>query len=61
MNEYTVSGTFRARRGYWQPFVLRRSAESEDRAREQVLSDLGSRHRVTRHLIRIESIAPVSQ
>lgn len=60
MTQYTVTGSFRARRGYWQPFVLRRDAESEARAREQVLSDLGSRHRVTRELIRIESVAPLA-
>ncbi|HEV2449798.1 MAG TPA: 50S ribosomal protein L18Ae [Thermoplasmata archaeon] len=57
MTQYTVTGSFRARRGYWQPFVIRRDAETEERARERVLSDLGSRHRVTRELIRIESVA----
>ena len=60
MTEYSVTGSFRARRGYWQPFVLRRTADSEARAREQVLSDLGSRHRVGRELIRIDTIAPVA-
>jgi ribosomal protein L20A (L18A) len=57
MVEYSVRGSFRARRGYWQPFVMARAAASEAAAREKVLSELGSCHGVKRALVRIESVA----
>ncbi|MCI4337834.1 MAG: 50S ribosomal protein L18a [Thermoplasmata archaeon] len=60
MAEYALTGSFRARRGYWQPFVLRRSAQTEAIARESVLSDIGSRHHVKRGLIRIDQVDSVT-
>ncbi|MCI4363383.1 MAG: 50S ribosomal protein L18a [Thermoplasmata archaeon] len=54
--EFSVAGSFRARRGYWQPFVMARAAASEAAAREKVLSELGSCHGVKRALVRIDSV-----
>ncbi|MCI4346021.1 MAG: 50S ribosomal protein L18a [Thermoplasmata archaeon] len=56
MGEFDVAGSFRARRGYWQPFVMARSASNEAAAREKVLSELGSCHGVKRALVRIETV-----
>ena len=39
-----------------QPFTMEVSSINEDQAREKVLSDLGSRHRVKRNKVFIESI-----
>ncbi len=39
-----------------QPFTMDVSSINEDQAREKVLSDLGSRHRVKRNKVFIESI-----
>ena len=39
-----------------QPFTMDVSSINEDQAREKVLSDLGSRHRVKRKKVFIESI-----
>jgi len=39
-----------------QPFTMEVSSINEDQAREKVLSDLGSRHRVKRNKVFIESM-----
>jgi ribosomal protein L20A (L18A) len=53
---YTVTGSFYARRGYWQGFTKRHDAETPETAREWALSEIGGCHRVKRHEIRIESV-----
>jgi len=57
MPTFTVTGTFYARRGYWQPFAKRHEADSANLAREWALSEIGGCHHVKRHEIRIESVA----
>jgi ribosomal protein L20A (L18A) len=55
---YIVSGSFYARRGYWQPFSKQHDADSEAAAREWAVSEIGGCHHVKRHQIRIDSVAP---
>ncbi|HYA57605.1 MAG TPA: 50S ribosomal protein L18Ae [Thermoplasmata archaeon] len=56
MPSYTVTGSFLARRGYWQPFSKHHEADSPEVAREWALSEIGGCHRVKRHDIRIDSV-----
>ncbi len=56
MAMWTVTGSFYARRGYWQPFTKTHEAESGEMVREWALSEIGGCHHVKRHQIRIESV-----
>ncbi|HTP53396.1 MAG TPA: 50S ribosomal protein L18Ae [Thermoplasmata archaeon] len=58
MPSFTVTGSFYARRGYWQPFTKRHDADSEEIAREWALSEIGGCHHVKRHEIRVDSVSP---
>ncbi|HLM70495.1 MAG: 50S ribosomal protein L18Ae [Thermoplasmata archaeon] len=60
MPNFTVNGSFYARRGYWQPFAKHHDADSADIAREWALSEIGGCHSVKRSAIRIESITETS-
>jgi ribosomal protein L20A (L18A) len=57
MPVFTVTGSFYARRGYWQPFTKRHEADTEAIAREWAVSEIGGCHHVKRHQIRIDSVA----
>ncbi len=54
---YRVSGSFLARRGYWQPFTKDHDAPTPEVAREWAYSEIGGCHGVKRQLIRIDSVA----
>ena len=53
---YTVTGSFYARRGYWQGFTKTHEAKDPDTAREWALSEIGGCHHVKRHEIRVDSV-----
>lgn len=53
--EYTVTGTVRLGRGE-QPFNRSVDAESEDHARELVLSGLTSEHSISRARVAIDAV-----
>jgi ribosomal protein L20A (L18A) len=59
-SQWSVTGRYLARRGYWQNFTKRCEAEKAEEAREQVLSEIGGNHHVGRHQIRIEKVEAVS-
>jgi len=58
MKAFKVSGTFMMKPG-WQPFSKEVLADSEARARENILSDLGSKHRAKRRQIKIEKVVEI--
>ncbi len=55
MKAFRVSGQFVMDRG-WQRFSKEVAAEDEARAKEIILSDLGSRHRVKRTEVKIVKV-----
>lgn len=55
MKGYRIKGVF-LMKNVWQPFTKEIAAESKEDAREQILSIMGSRHRVKRKMIKIEDI-----
>lgn len=59
MKAFIVTGTFKMRPGM-QMFRKEVAAKDEKAAAEQVLSDLGSRHKVRRSEISIDSIKPIA-
>jgi large subunit ribosomal protein LX len=56
MDQFTVSGRFRARRNAWQPFETRVQAPNEDVAAERIYAEFGSRHGVKRTGIEIAAL-----
>jgi large subunit ribosomal protein LX len=56
MKAYKVAGNFEMGWMKEQAFVLEIAAETAERARETVYSEIGSKHKVRRRQIRIEKI-----
>ncbi len=59
MKVYRVTGTFEMGHLRHQPFSKEVAADSEDQAREVLLSDLGSKHGTPRRRIVIEGVSEV--
>jgi len=59
MPNWSVTGTFLARRWDWQKFVKECEAPSADQAREWALSEIGGCHGVKRTRIRITAVTEV--
>lgn len=58
MNAYRITGTFQVGRQK-QPYTQDIVGEDEEEARHKVLSMLGSRHRITRKMISIDTISTI--
>jgi len=58
MQAFLVRGTFRMARD-WTKFAKEVAADSPDAAVERVVSDLGSKHRVRRDLVKIRDVTPI--
>jgi large subunit ribosomal protein LX len=56
MNEFTVTGKWKARDG-WQSFEKAVEAENDDVAAEYVYADFGSKHGLQRTQIEIEEVS----
>ncbi len=56
---YKIKGNFLMGRN-WQSFTKEVMGESEEKAKEKLFSELGSRHRVKRRMIKIDSIEEIS-
>ena len=59
MPQWTVTGTFFARRDDWQTFRKTCEAPSADQAKEWAYSEIGGCHGVKRQLIRVASVEEV--
>ena len=59
MKVFRAQGTFRAGKND-QPFAIDLVAEDEDDARHRVLSNFGSRHRVPRRFVNIETLEEIN-
>ena len=58
MKAYRATGSFRSGK-HPQPFSVDIVAESEEGAKERILSTLGSRHRVSRRFVQIDALGPI--
>jgi large subunit ribosomal protein LX len=61
MKGFRITGTFADVRQGQQPFCVEVAAENEDAAKEQIVSTLGSRHKLKRwqiNITKIEELAP---
>jgi len=56
MKGFRITGTFADVRQGQQPFCVEVAAENEDAAKEQIVSTLGSRHKLKRWQINITEI-----
>jgi len=61
MDEFTVSGRFRARRNTWQPFEKHVQAPNANVASEWTYAEFGSRHGLKRVQIEINEIASMEE
>jgi large subunit ribosomal protein LX len=59
MKAYKVSGSF-LMKDRWQNFTKEVAAENPAQAKEVILSDLGSKHRVTRKFVKVEKIVELT-
>ena len=59
MKAFRAHGSYRASKRRDQPFSVDVVATDEDDAKERILSTFGSRHRVTRRFILVDSIAEI--
>ncbi|MFZ0891232.1 MAG: 50S ribosomal protein L18Ae [Thermoplasmata archaeon] len=57
MANWSVTGTFYARRGAWQGFTKHCEAPSAEQATEWAYSEIGGCHHVKRRQIRITAVA----
>jgi large subunit ribosomal protein LX len=55
MDNYTVSGRWKARDG-WQSFEKRLEAENDDVAVEHVYAEFGSRHGLKRTQVEVQEV-----
>ena len=60
MKAYKVIGTFADVRQGKQPFSIEAAGESEDAVKEQIISTLGSRHKVKRWQIEITEVVEIA-
>ena len=60
MKGFRVTGTFADVRAGQQPFKVEVAAEDEAAAKEQIVSTLGSRHKVKRWQVTITEIVEIS-
>jgi len=60
MKAYRVKGEF-LMKNVWQPFSKEVVGKSKKEAREKILSIMGSRHKVKRRFIKIESIEEIQK
>ena len=58
MKAYKATGTF-LMKDRWQDFTKEVAAEDPAKAKQNVLSDLGSKHRVPRKFVKIEKIEEI--
>lgn len=61
MDDFTVSGRFRARRNTWQPFEKQVRAPNENVATEWTYAEFGSRHGLKRTGIEIDEVASMEE
>jgi large subunit ribosomal protein LX len=55
---YEVKGTFRMG-DEWKPYTKQVTAPNENQARERILTEIGSKHRLKRRYITIDTITTV--
>lgn len=60
MKAFVVKGTFKISERSWQSFTIEIASTDEAAAREKILTILGSRHRVPRRLVKIETVMPLA-
>ena len=60
MKAYEITGTFADARQGRQPFSIEAAGESEDAVKEQVISSLGSRHKVKRWQVDITEVVEIA-
>ena len=58
MKAFLVRGTFRMAQD-WTKFAKEVAAETPEAAVERVVSDLGSKHRVKRYLVKVKDVTSI--
>lgn len=57
---FEVKGTYKEKREIWKPYTKVLTAPNEKQVEERILTQIGSKHRLARSYIRIDSITEVS-
>lgn len=60
LKTFEIKGTYQEKRVNWKPYTKVLTAPNEVQARERILTQIGSKHRLARPYIKIESVTEVS-
>ncbi|MDD1724998.1 MAG: 50S ribosomal protein L18a [Methanospirillum sp.] len=58
--KFEVKGSYQEKRDFWKPYAKVLSAPNKEQAEERIYTVIGSKHRLTRAYIRIESVSEIS-
>jgi len=58
--KFEVKGTYQEKRDFWKPYTKVLSAPNATQAEERIFAIIGSKHRLARSYIKIESVSEVS-
>ena len=58
--KFEVKGTYQEKRDFWKPYTKVLSAPNTTQAEERIYAIIGSKHRLARPYIKVESISVVS-
>lgn len=58
--KFEVKGTYQERPRFWKPYTKVLSAPNAAQAEERIFATIGSKHRLARSYIKIESVSEVS-
>ena len=58
--KFEIKGTYQEKRDFWKPYTKVLSAPNAAQAEERILTIIGSKHRLARPYIKVESVSEVS-
>ncbi|NLV26969.1 MAG: 50S ribosomal protein L18a [Methanomicrobiales archaeon] len=58
--KFEITGTYQEKPDFWKPFTKVLPAPNEVQAKERILTIIGSKHRLARPYIKVETVSEVS-
>ena len=58
--QFEIKGTYQEKRDFWKPYTKVLKAPNKEQAEERIYTIIGSKHRLARPYIKIDSVSEVS-
>lgn len=58
--KFEVKGSYQEKRDFWKPYTKVLAAPNKEQAEERIYAVIGSKHRLARAYIRVESVSEIS-